>query len=83
MGFYSFKVFTNESVDLVDHMMTIGPGQDTFTTQVDDLEAFLGFLVDQGVTVTEVNQLDALSPIEPDPEILALQGGTPLLGVKK
>jgi hypothetical protein len=71
MGYYSFRVFSKNEVDLPEHLVTIGEGQDTFQARVDDLDSFTAYLSLEGVSVLSVHQLDALEAIDPIPEIKA------------
>lgn len=80
MGFYSFKVISATEVDLPEHLVTVGEGNDAFSARVDDLEAFQARLLLEGITVLQVHQLDAHEAIEPVPEIGFLQGKMPTLG---
>jgi hypothetical protein len=81
MAYYSFKVVSKTEVDLPEHLVTIGEGNDAFSARVDDLEDFKNRLLKAGVTVLHAHQLDAHEAIEPVPEITFLQTGkTPILG---
>jgi hypothetical protein len=74
MGFYSFKVYSTAEVDLPEHLVTVGVGQDVFLARVEDLDAFKERLQLEGISVIQVHQLDAHEAIEPVPEIRLLQG---------
>jgi hypothetical protein len=80
MPYYSFKVISKSEVDLPEHLVTVGEGNDAFSARVDDLGAFQARLLLEGITVLQVHQLDAHEAIEPVPEIRFLQGKMPTLG---
>lgn len=62
MGIYTFKVYCKMQMDLHDHLITIGPGEDVFTAQTEDLASFKELLHLGGVVIREVNQVDTLEP---------------------
>jgi len=73
---YSFKVTSLREVDVPQHFITIGKGLDTFTVRTDDVDALKDFLLNEGVSILECNQIDDLEPVEPQPEVANyLQGG--------
>jgi hypothetical protein len=79
MPFFSFKVWSNSEVDLPEHLVTIGEGQDVFCARVEDLDSFTEQLRRYGIRVIQVTQLDDLEAITPVPEVQFLLGNNPTL----
>jgi len=75
MPFYSFKVRSQGEVVLPTYMLALGEGVDVFNATVNDLDEFKQSLLLEGVEVLEVNQLDALDQVPPDPAVQAALSG--------
>lgn len=58
-------------------MLMLDAGVNVFTVVVDDLDAFLARLKEEGVTVQQMNRLDQHEPGRP--EDLVLEGDGPVL----
>lgn len=62
MAYYSFVATAKEPVGITKPMLMLDAGVNVFTLVVDDLDAFLKRLKDEGVTVQQMNRLDAHEP---------------------
>jgi hypothetical protein len=63
MGYYSFTAIAQNPVAIESPLVMLDRGFNAFNAVVEDLDAFLQRLKDEGVEVKQVNQLDGLKPV--------------------
>lgn len=80
MAYYSFVAIAKQPVGFTKPMLMLDAGVNVFSVVVDDVQALLEAFKDEGVTVQQMNQLDAheAPPLEADilpDEMPQLPGG--------
>lgn len=65
MGYYSIVAVARTPVAIPEPMLMLDTGRNVFPVQIEDLEAFLKLLSDEGVQVQEVHRLDQFEPVNP------------------
>ena len=70
MAYYSFVVLAKHAVTILDPLILLGEGVNTFTVLVEDLDDLLAQLRDEEVEVKQVNRLDELDSVPPGTVLL-------------
>jgi hypothetical protein len=68
-GFYSFRVFAPHEVVIVENLVALDKGMNTFNVHVQDVDQFVERLKSENVRIDVMIHLDA-----PDPEISSASG---------
>jgi hypothetical protein len=79
VAYYSFVAFAKHPVGLVNPLVLIDAGVNTFTAEIDDLDGFLEILRDEGVEVRKTNRLDELESVPEDSMLLPGEDDIPSL----
>jgi hypothetical protein len=66
VAYYSFVAIAKQAVGIPKPMLMLDAGVNVFTVAIDDLDGFLGQLKHEGVTVQQMNLLDAHQPGQPE-----------------
>lgn len=76
MAYYSFVVLARQPVGFPKPMVMLDAGMNVFSAEVEDIALFSAQLKEEGVTVQQMNRLDAHEP--GNPSDIVLEGDPPL-----